>query len=651
MLTNEMKLIEFWCQKILPLVYDDSLSYYEVLEKTVDYLNKVIEDDKNIIELVNNLETWVNENREYIDNYFENLNVQNEINVKLDEMVDDGTFGEIIDPILEQFEQDAMGNLSQQVSDWLEENITPTTPVIDATLTVSGAGADAKVTGDEITDLKKDIFDSLKTWKPTLVSNEYISTAGEITKYDGWSRTDYIDCSHVDEFTVNSPVRTSYCHFYTSDKTPISSSFVVEAGETTISTRGYSYFIISAPTASMEEMTITYKMVSGADALNALNDVSDFTLENNIERGDINASVTPPTWVQYGIRTRIRTIKGMGYDLKVGDVIESSSCLLYLAWKNTNGVWNSTGWIERHVVTEAGNYSILARKGDSSEISDVNALAKEIHIHRYGSFLTELNNNIYVAESENYINSVSHRGLNAIAPENSPLAFILASQYGFNCAETDVRFTSDDVPVLLHDDTINRTARNADGTEISTTINITDITYEQALTYDFGIYLSSQYAGTKICSFDDYIKTCRNVGIMPYIEPKAFDRAHIEILFNIVRKYGMVRKVTWICINPSALSIICELDPYARIGLVGDVVIETLEGLKTANNEVFSDCALNLLTSEKIESLKTANIDLESYTYNDTDSIINADPYITGFTSDYIPAGKILKLEQMKRTL
>ena len=26
----------FWCQKVLPLVYDDSLSYYEILCKVVD---------------------------------------------------------------------------------------------------------------------------------------------------------------------------------------------------------------------------------------------------------------------------------------------------------------------------------------------------------------------------------------------------------------------------------------------------------------------------------------------------------------------------------------------------------------------------------------------------------------------------------------
>lgn len=32
----------FWCQKVLPLVYDDSLSYYEVLCKLTDYMNVVI---------------------------------------------------------------------------------------------------------------------------------------------------------------------------------------------------------------------------------------------------------------------------------------------------------------------------------------------------------------------------------------------------------------------------------------------------------------------------------------------------------------------------------------------------------------------------------------------------------------------------------
>ena len=36
----------YWCQKVLPLVYDDSLSYYEMLCKITNYVNDIIENDK-----------------------------------------------------------------------------------------------------------------------------------------------------------------------------------------------------------------------------------------------------------------------------------------------------------------------------------------------------------------------------------------------------------------------------------------------------------------------------------------------------------------------------------------------------------------------------------------------------------------------------
>lgn len=42
MLNELLPLFTFWCQKVLPLVYDNSLSYYEVLCKVVEYLNRVI---------------------------------------------------------------------------------------------------------------------------------------------------------------------------------------------------------------------------------------------------------------------------------------------------------------------------------------------------------------------------------------------------------------------------------------------------------------------------------------------------------------------------------------------------------------------------------------------------------------------------------
>lgn len=55
-----MKTFKFWCQKVLPLVYDNSLSYYEVLCKVVDYINELINSDKNIISNVDRLTAEVN---------------------------------------------------------------------------------------------------------------------------------------------------------------------------------------------------------------------------------------------------------------------------------------------------------------------------------------------------------------------------------------------------------------------------------------------------------------------------------------------------------------------------------------------------------------------------------------------------------------
>ena len=59
----------FWCFKVLPLVYDDELSYYEVICKCVDYINNLIENDKAISNDVEQLKQEMKQVQEWIDNY------------------------------------------------------------------------------------------------------------------------------------------------------------------------------------------------------------------------------------------------------------------------------------------------------------------------------------------------------------------------------------------------------------------------------------------------------------------------------------------------------------------------------------------------------------------------------------------------------
>ncbi len=74
----------------------DAVTNYQLLCKIVDYLNKVIENENNLnsnfTELNNNFNTLKN----YVDTFFENLDVQEEINHKIDELVADGTITNLI---------------------------------------------------------------------------------------------------------------------------------------------------------------------------------------------------------------------------------------------------------------------------------------------------------------------------------------------------------------------------------------------------------------------------------------------------------------------------------------------------------------------------------------------------------------------------
>lgn len=64
-----MREFGFWCQKVLPLVYDESLSYYEVLCKVRDKLNELIKQDEVFGEALRQLEKELAEVNQWIDNF------------------------------------------------------------------------------------------------------------------------------------------------------------------------------------------------------------------------------------------------------------------------------------------------------------------------------------------------------------------------------------------------------------------------------------------------------------------------------------------------------------------------------------------------------------------------------------------------------
>lgn len=261
-----------------------------------------------------------------------------------------------------------------------------------------------------------------------------------------------------------------------------------------------------------------------------------------------------------------------------------------------------------------------------------NMTASEFGIEEYGvaDFKTNFN-----------VKSVNHRGFNKAAPENTLSAFKLSAKNGFEYVECDVSFTSDNVPVVLHDSTIDRTS-NGIG-------NINALTFDEVRTYDFGSWFSADYAGEKIPSFEEFIALCRKLSLHPYIEIKSsasYTQEQINQLVSIVQRYGMTGKVTYISFNATYLEYVKNTDANARLGyVVNDItesVITTAQGLKTDTNELFVDAAAGGLTEELVYLCINAGLPLEVWTLN-TASVINTlDPYVSGVTSDNVHAGKTL---------
>ena len=141
--TEKMEYIHFWCQKVIPLVFDDSLSYYEAICKFMQKLNEVINALNNNAECIDELQgkyiilqsnfdalevkweefktyienkfntfkteiTTKEENFEntinnefntfktYVENYLNNIDVQSYVNIKIDELAESGYFSTLL---------------------------------------------------------------------------------------------------------------------------------------------------------------------------------------------------------------------------------------------------------------------------------------------------------------------------------------------------------------------------------------------------------------------------------------------------------------------------------------------------------------------------------------------------------------------------
>ena len=252
--------------------------------------------------------------------------------------------------------------------------------------------------------------------------------------------------------------------------------------------------------------------------------------------------------------------------------------------------------------------------------------AEEVHIEEIG-------------EGVRYVN---HRGWHVSAPENSLAAYMQSYEQGYRMVECDIQFTADGIPVLLHNETINAVARNSDGSAPASSVFIGSLTYEQLMSYDFGIIAGEDYRGLRVTTLDEFLSFCKAYGIHPYLEMKGETvdtQEEVNFLLTMVDSYGMRRNVTWISFAYNPLQFILNSDPQARVGYLVSAksdlknVVDTAAALRAEGYDAFAD-AVFTAASTLVPLCKSAGVPLEVWTVNNESYLRTLDPYISGITTD-----------------
>ena len=130
-----------------------------------------------------------------------------------------------------------------------------------------------------------------------------------------------------------------------------------------------------------------------------------------------------------------------------------------------------------------------------------------------GKFIKLLNASEIPVNAEAKTRFIAHRGLSSIAPENTISSYSLAANAGFWAGECDIQLTSDNVWVLMHDSTVDRTTN---GTGL-----VKNLTLAQIKALDAGSWFSAYFTGEAVPTLDEYLSMCKRKGLNPFLEIKA----------------------------------------------------------------------------------------------------------------------------------
>jgi glycerophosphoryl diester phosphodiesterase len=209
---------------------------------------------------------------------------------------------------------------------------------------------------------------------------------------------------------------------------------------------------------------------------------------------------------------------------------------------------------------------------------------------------------------------IGHRGAAAYAPENTISSFTKAAQLGAKWIEFDVMLSSDGIPMIFHDETLNRTT-NGRG-------YVADYTFSQLRTLDAGAWFDFRCAGERIPALQQALEFLQNAKLAANIEIKPLpgeDKATVRNALEVVLPY-FPQPNTSILFSSFSITSLEELrlqQPDAYLGLLMHEWLPDWQAVAEGLQCVSVHVNQSIMTEDKVKKIKDSGKMLLCYTVND----------------------------------
>ncbi|MEQ8524516.1 glycerophosphodiester phosphodiesterase family protein [Gracilimonas sp.] len=222
---------------------------------------------------------------------------------------------------------------------------------------------------------------------------------------------------------------------------------------------------------------------------------------------------------------------------------------------------------------------------------------------------------LYSGSEDNFI-VIGHRGASAYYPENTMSAFRAAYEMGAEMIELDILLSKDGIPVVIHDETLDRTT-NGKGL-------VANYSLEELRKLDAGLWFGEEHAGEQIPTLEEVLefakgKIALNIEIKTEAVADEPSGGIEEKALNLVKKHGMEAHVLFSSFDYRAISHLKQLDVdisaallYEKSQSAGRIPSELIENYEA---DAFN-CSRRQFSKRWAEDTQRHNIPVFIYTVN-----------------------------------